>query len=145
MSGEGLESGILLYEGEEENFFLAMIQPPAVPTDTDIPPREYVFIMDVSGSMHGFPIDISKTLLDNLIGHLRITDRFNVVFFAGGSSVLAANSLEATYENKQLAIDMIESMQGSGSTQLLNALNTALGMQGTKIFPEASLLRQMAM
>lgn len=140
LSGEGLESGILLYEGEDENFFLAMIQPPAVPTDSDIPPREYVFIMDVSGSMHGFPIDISKSLLDNLIGHLRITDRFNVVFFAGGSSVLAANSLEANYENKQLAIQMIESMQGSGGTELLSALNRALEMQGTGDFSRSFII-----
>ncbi len=140
LSGENLESGILLFEGEEENFFLAMIQPPANPTDMDIPPREYVFIMDVSGSMHGFPIDISKTLLDNLISNLRNTDRFNVVFFAGRSSILADNSLPATYENKQLAIEMIESMPGSGGTNLLSALNRALEMQGTEDFSRSFVI-----
>ena len=45
-----------------------------------------IYMMDVSGSMYGFPIDISKTLLDNLISNLRITDKFNVVFFAGDQS-----------------------------------------------------------
>ena len=28
-----------------------------------IPPREYVFIVDVSGSMHGFPLDTTKALM----------------------------------------------------------------------------------
>ncbi len=140
LSGETLESGLLLYEGEEENFFLAMIQPPATPSDADIPPREYVFIMDVSGSMRGFPIDISRTLLVDLIGQIRETDRFNVVFFAGGSRVLAASSLPATPENKQLATEMIDSQQGGGGTELLNALNTALGLTGTEDFSRSFVI-----
>ncbi len=140
LSGEALESGLLLFEGKEENFFLAMIQPPATPTDADIPPREYVFIMDVSGSMRGFPIEISKTLLKNLISQIRETDRFNVVFFAGGSKVLATSSLPATMENRQLAIDMIDEQDGGGSTQLLNALNTALNLTGTEDYSRSFVI-----
>jgi Ca-activated chloride channel family protein len=140
LSGKGLESGLLLYEGQDENFFLAMIQPPAIPTDADIPPREYVFIMDVSGSMHGFPIEISKTLLENLISQIRETDRFNVVFFAGGSKVLSTTSLPATAENRQLAIEMINSQEGGGGTELLNALNTALGLTGTEEFSRSFVI-----
>ncbi len=140
LSGDHMESGLLLYEGAEENFFLAMIQPPAYPTDTDIPPREYVFIMDVSGSMRGFPIDISKTLLENLIGGIRETDRFNVVFFAGGSKVLSETSLPATFENRQLATDMIDSQDGGGGTELMNALNTAMNLPGTADFSRSFVI-----
>lgn len=140
LSGNQLETGLLLYEGENENFFLAMIQPPASPTDQDIPPREYVFIMDVSGSMHGFPIEISKALLTDLIRSLRPSDRFNIVFFAGGSAVLSENSLEATEENIQLAIDMLNSMEGSGGTELLNAMNRALNMQGTEDYSRSFVI-----
>ncbi|MEN8156443.1 MAG: VIT domain-containing protein [Bacteroidota bacterium] len=140
LSGDGLESGLLLFEGEEENFFLAMIQPPAIPVDADIPPREYVFIMDVSGSMSGFPIEISKTLLSDLVSHIRETDRFNVLFFAGGSQLLAMASLPATYENRQLAIEMIDSRQGGGGTQLLSALNRALDLEGTEGFSRSFVI-----
>lgn len=48
LAGQQVESGLLLYEGEEENFFLFMAQPPARPEPNQIPP-------DVSGSMRGFP------------------------------------------------------------------------------------------
>ncbi|HEX3007409.1 MAG TPA: hypothetical protein VHO90_07315, partial [Bacteroidales bacterium] len=58
-----IQSGLLLYQGKDENFFLAMVQPPRRVTPQQIPPREYVFIVDVSGSMNGFPIDISKALM----------------------------------------------------------------------------------
>lgn len=140
LSGEGLESGLLLFEGEDENFFLAMIQPPATPTDADIPPREYVFIMDVSGSMRGFPIEVSKTLMTDLLGNIRETDMFNVVFFAGGSNVLSDASLPASSENRQLAIEMVDSQDGGGSTQLINALNTALGLKGTENYSRSFVI-----
>ncbi len=140
LSGEGMESGLLLFESEAENFFLAMIQPPATPTDADIPPREYVFIMDVSGSMHGFPIEVSKTLMTDLLGNIRETDMFNVVFFAGGSKVLSSASLPATPENRQLAIDMVNSQDGGGGTELINALNIALGLPGTEDFSRSFVI-----
>ena len=129
LSGNKPESGLLLYQGQEENFFLAMIQPQRNPMEYEIPPREYIFIMDVSGSMRGFPITVSKTLLVNLISKLRYYDQFNVLFFAGGNQLLAEQSLPANAENIQKAIDMIEQMQGSGGTQLLPALERALNLQ----------------
>lgn len=134
LSGNGLESGLLLFEGDEENFFLAMVQPPRNPTMDQIPPREYVFIMDVSGSMHGFPIDVSKTLLTDLISNLRSYDKFNMLFFAGGNYLLSDNSLYATQENLNLAIDAINNQQGGGGTEILSALERALALPGNEDF-----------
>ena len=57
-------------------------EPPKGVTKKDIPAREYIFIVDVSGSMHGFPLEISKKLLKDLIGHLAPTDRFNLLLFS---------------------------------------------------------------
>ncbi len=132
LSSDRLESGMLLYEGEEENFFLTMVQPPREVDETDIPPREYVFIMDVSGSMNGFPISISKSLLVDLISNLKPSDKFNVMCFAGGSQVLSEKSLDASQENIDKAIDMINNKQGSGGTNMLAALNRALALKGTE-------------
>lgn len=140
LAGEGLESGLLLYEGKEENFFLAMIQPPRRPSEIDIPPRDYLFIMDVSGSMRGYPLDISKALLDDLINNLRVSDRFNVLFFAGGSYVLSEKSLPATVENKERAINAIENRDGGGGTRLLPALEKALDMKGTEDFSRSLVI-----
>jgi Ca-activated chloride channel family protein len=52
-----------------------------------------VFILDVSGSMDGFPLDTARTLIGKLLASLQPRDRFNILFFAGGSSVLAPQSL----------------------------------------------------
>jgi len=128
LAGSAVESGLLLYEGEEENFFLLMTQPPERVALRQIPPREYIFIVDVSGSMNGFPLDISKKLLQDLIGNLRTTDRFNVLLFAGRASLMAEKSLPATPENIRKAINVIDRQEGGGGTELLPALKRALAL-----------------
>lgn len=126
LAGDAIESGVLMYKGENENFFCMMVQPPQQVTNAQIPPREYIFVVDVSGSMDGFPLEISKTLLRNLLSGLRTTDCFNVVLFAGGSTVMSPKSLPATKENITKAIDVIDNQQGGGGTELLPALETSI-------------------
>jgi Ca-activated chloride channel family protein len=129
LDGDRVQSGLLLHEGEKEKYFLLMMQPPRRVSPEEIPGREYVFIVDVSGSMHGFPLEISKKLLQNLIGNLRPADRFNVLLFAGGSSVMAEASLPATPENIQRALSLIDRQKGGGGTELLPALQRALKLK----------------
>lgn len=128
LAGEAIETGLLLTEGEKEKFFLLMLQPPHRVRPEQIPGREYIFIVDVSGSMHGYPLDISKKLLKDLIGNLRPSDTFNVLLFAGGNSVLSERSLPATKENISRAISVIDNQQGGGGTELLPALKRALAI-----------------
>jgi Ca-activated chloride channel family protein len=127
LAGKEIESGLLMTEGEE-NFFLLMVEPPERIRIDEIPPREYVFILDVSGSMHGFPLDTAKSVIRDLIGHLRPTDRFNVILFSGGSRVMAPASLPATEESARRAIQMIDREDGGGGTELAQAVATALAL-----------------
>jgi len=129
LEGDSIQSGLLLYPGEKENFFLLMMEPPEKITPAMIPPREYLFIVDVSGSMHGFPLDVSKTLIDNLLHNLQPEDYFNILFFAGGSEVLSPTPLPATEENRERAIKMLLSQSGGGGTRILDALKKALAME----------------
>ena len=95
-----------------------MAQPPARVKPDEIPPREYVFVVDVSGSMEGFPLATAKQLLSDLIGGLRPTDYFNVVFFSGDSTILSQEPLQANQENISRAVDLISQQRGSGGTEL---------------------------
>lgn len=128
LGGNSIQTGLMLHDGGKEKFFLLMVQPPKRVAERDIPPREYIFLVDVSGSMHGYPLDISKEVLRNLIGGLRATDRFNVVLFAGGSRVMSPTSVNASKENITKAVELIDSEQGGGGTELLAALKRALAV-----------------
>lgn len=128
LAGKTIESGILLQQGKDENFFLAMIEPPARVSNNEIVPREYIFIVDISGSMHGFPLDTAKALLRQLVGSLKPTDTFNVMLFSGDNSVLAPTSLSASRDNIEQAIAVINRQRGGGSTELLPAMRRALAL-----------------
>jgi Ca-activated chloride channel homolog len=128
LTGEQIASGLILYQGKDENYFLYMAQPPARVTNADIPAREYIFVVDVSGSMEGFPLNTSKRLLRDLIGQLQSTDLFNVVLFAGDSTVLSPRSLPADQQNISKAIHLLESQRGSGGTELLAAVKQAMSI-----------------
>lgn len=140
LAGDQIASGLILYQGEDENFFLYMAQPPQRVTNSDIPPREYIFVVDVSGSMEGFPLNISKRLLQDLIGQLRPSDLFNVVLFAGDSAVLSEKSLPADEQNISNAIRLIEQQRGGGGTELLPAIKQAMSVPR-----EASISRSIVL
>jgi Ca-activated chloride channel homolog len=126
LSGKEIQSGLLVYEGPQENFFLLTVQPPERVAAQQIPPREYIFVLDVSGSMHGFPLDTAKLVMKNLIARLKPTDTFNVVLFSGGSRVLAPASLAANTQNVSRAIALIDRLDAGGGTELEAALRKAI-------------------
>ncbi|MCM1124058.1 MAG: VIT and VWA domain-containing protein [Eubacterium sp.] len=126
LNGEQISTGLITSQNEKENTFMLMIQPPERYETEEIPPREYIFVLDVSGSMYGFPLDTAKKLINNLVSGLRETDTFNLILFSGNSLKLAPRSLPATKENINKAIRMINGQDGAGGTELASALEDAL-------------------
>jgi Ca-activated chloride channel homolog len=126
LAGNQINTGLILYQGESENFFLYMAQPPSRVKIEDIPPREYIFVVDVSGSMEGFPLNTAKKLLQDLIGNMRPTDFFNVILFSGDSTALSEKPLQANQENIDRAIDLMNQQRGMGGTELLAAMKQAM-------------------
>lgn len=123
LSGKEITSGLMLYEGKDENFFLAMIDPPKTIKTNQISPREYIFVVDISGSMHGFPLNTAKTMLTELLNNLKPSDTFNVILFSGSNKMLSPQSLPATQDNINNALSIISNFKGSGSTELMPALH----------------------
>ncbi len=128
LSGTKVASGLLLFKGKDENFFLLMAQPPKRVAPADMPPREFIFIMDVSGSQMGFPLEVSKTLMKEMIQGLRPQDRFNVMVFEGSSALWAPESRPATDGNLQSALAFVRAQNAGGGTELRAALQRALDL-----------------
>jgi Ca-activated chloride channel homolog len=141
LAGNQIESGIIVYEDPHgEQYFLGMMQPPERVAPDNIPPREYIFIVDVSGSMSGFPLEISKRLMKELLNGLKPKDKFNIVQFAGGSSTYSKESLYATPENVTKAINYMDNFSGGGGTELLNALHTAMAQNTSEEYSRSFVI-----
>jgi len=110
-------------------YFLLTVQPPARVEPAMTPPRDYLFVMDVSGSMEGFPLNVSKALLREMLLNLREQDTFNVLLFSGGNRVLFDAPAAATPENIAATLALFDAGNfGAGGTELLPALQRALAM-----------------
>ncbi len=140
LADEKIASGLLLHKGDDEKFFLLQVEPPVTVGERDIPERDYVFLIDVSGSMHGFPLNLAKLLFRDLIGSLRSTDTFNVVLFSGGSEVLSSTPLAANPENIAKAIALLSSQGGGGGTELIEGLKTAIALPTEKDISRSLIL-----
>ena len=125
-----VDAGLLLHQGKSTNHFLLQIAPPPRVSLDQIPPRDYVIVLDVSGSMAGFPLDTAKTLLRNLVHGLRTDDTFNVVTFASGMEALADSPLAANPTNLALANQFIDGQHSGGGTELEAALKRSLALPG---------------
>ncbi len=125
LRGNKIQSGLLLYEDKDEHFFTYQMEPTKNVVLEDIPSREYLFIVDVSGSMNGYPLEVSKELMRNLLCNLRPTDTFNVQLFASSATVFSTTPVETNEQNIEAAIRFLSEGQGGGGTQLLNALQEA--------------------
>lgn len=130
LGGDRVDAGLLLHQSGSGGHFLLQVEPPRQVVPDQLPPRDYVMVVDVSGSMTGFPLDTAKALLRDLVRGLKPTDTFNVMYFASGSEVFADGPQAATPERLDDAIRFLEQQRAGGGTELKAALQRALSLPG---------------
>ena len=128
LTGDKISSGMLTYNHGDEKFFMMTVQPPKAYDSAEIPPRDYMFIVDVSGSMSGFPLEVSKELIRNLLSSLNKGDRFNLLLFASGYGVYSEELIEVSASEIDKAIVFMGERHAGGGTQILPAVKEALAM-----------------
>jgi len=129
LAEDKIETGALVYDDGNEKFFTVMIEPPPRPKQSQIPPREYIFLLDVSGSMIGFPLNTAKELIRNLLSKLRKNDYFNLVLFSGDSYRWRDVSQPATEGNINEVLFIVGNQYGGGGTELMEGLKSAYSIK----------------
>lgn len=107
--------------------YLLMVLPPddAAPGHVSMP-RDLVFVIDTSGSMHGTSIAQARRALLLALDRLRPVDRFNVVQFNSTTSALFAGSVEASPGNLAAATRYVAALAANGGTEMRPALEHVL-------------------
>lgn len=107
--------------------FLLMMQPRADMGAEDLAPREYVFVVDASGSMSGWPLDHARAAVRRCLVSMRPTDRFQIVRFAGSADAFAPAPVPASEAEVRRALAWVDVMSAEGGTEFLPALELAMG------------------
>ncbi|MDH3811174.1 MAG: VIT domain-containing protein, partial [Gammaproteobacteria bacterium] len=108
-------------------YHLLMVMPPnqadALPAQM---PRETIFIVDTSGSMHGVSMSQAKRAVDLAIKALKPGDLFNVIEFDSYTTALYPHSMLASASNVAKALGFVQQLQADGGTEMRPALKLAL-------------------
>jgi Ca-activated chloride channel homolog len=107
-------------------YFTLILQPPARLPESDITPKELVFVLDTSGSMMGFPIEKAKELINHALDELYPGDTFNLITFSGDTRILFPEPVFPTVENLRKAREVLNAQHGFGGTEMMSAIRAAL-------------------
>ena len=114
-------------KGASEGTFMAVVTP-----GSDLAPIEggtdWVFVLDVSGSMEGDKIRLLQRGVSKALHGLRPTDRFQLVTFNGAASRLTAGWQDVGAGPLAATDGLIHAMQAGGSTDVHAGLAAAYGV-----------------
>ena len=88
--------------------------------------KEYLFLIDISGSMMGVKLEETKRAVIECLKQLDEGDKFNIIAFDHQFEVMSAHALEYNEKNIQEAEKYINSLRASGGTEILNPIKFAL-------------------
>ena len=88
--------------------------------------KEYLFLIDISGSMMGVKLSETKRAVIECLKQLDEGDKFNIIAFDHQFEVMSAHALEYNEKNMQEAEKYINSLCASGGTEILNPIKFAL-------------------
>ena len=114
----------------EEGYFSLMINPSMKGNKAKPMPRDFVFVMDTSGSMRGPKMEQAKKALKYCINSLGENDRFSMLNFATSISLFRDEFVPANEEFKNIGRKWIEGLDSTGGTAIRDALLAALEIRG---------------
>ncbi len=115
--------------GESEatpGHFSFAVHPRLEVPDGEVMPRELVFVVDTSSSMHGRPMELAKAAMRRALEGLRPTDTFRVLSFADETEALAEEALPATAANRARGQRFVEGLRALGRTRMVQGIEAAL-------------------
>jgi Ca-activated chloride channel homolog len=133
--GQAPTAALFSEEKDGKAYALFMVMPPAVAAvQGHRIPREVIFIIDTSGSMHGHSIEQAKAALQLAVARLSVEDRFNIIQFNSTMDVLFSRAVPATQKNIAMATQYVSRLVAQGGTEMLPALQRALdGKEHTQL------------
>ncbi|MBL8081142.1 MAG: VWA domain-containing protein [Candidatus Obscuribacter sp.] len=123
LSDKEMTANLLTHKVDgEDGYFLLSLAPPLKAAQSV--PKDVVLVADTSGSMQGEKLEQSKKALKYVVTALSPQDRFGIVPFNTDADSFRGQLVQATTDNKRLAVDFIDELEARGGTNIGEALRT---------------------
>lgn len=114
----------------EDGYFIAMITPEEA-EDTFYLPKDFIFVLDNSGSMKGEKIEQAREALIYCLSNLDRRDRFNIIAFEAEVDVFYPRLVQASDDYVTEAKEFAHAIRARGGTNINGALRAALDLVST--------------
>ncbi len=109
-----------------EGTFMLVVTPRDDVVQEEVSGRDIVFVMDISGSMSGEPLEQTRSALEYVIGQLHPDDRFDVVAFDDVQEPVFGALRRADPAARDQAIQSVRRLQSRNGTNILGAVQAAM-------------------
>jgi Ca-activated chloride channel family protein len=113
-------------DAKGQGYFMLMVQPADDERLRQAPPREIVFLVDVSGSMSGNPTAKVIDAMQKFLRLCKAEDTVQVITFANDSRKLFEKPVPVTEENIKEALGFTKGLKGGGGTEMLKGIRMVL-------------------
>jgi Ca-activated chloride channel homolog len=110
----------------EEGTFMLLVTPKDDVQEGEVIGRDVVFVIDISGSMGGEPLERTKWALVHILDQLNPQDRFEIVAFDDSAYPKFRGLVPATSQYCKEGQKLVSELQSQGGTNILNAMEAAL-------------------
>lgn len=121
-----LAAGLTAQAHDGHGVISLLIEPPTATPAVRLTPREMVFVLDVSGSMGGEPLDAMKRFMSQVLTTLRPGDYFRIVVFSNDATSFSPKALPANAESIEQAAHFIRALHTQGGTEMRTGVHAAL-------------------
>ncbi|MEP7285542.1 MAG: VWA domain-containing protein [Chloroflexota bacterium] len=112
---------------DQDGYFVLVASPQLEAKKDEVIQKDFVFVLDCSGSMSGQKAIQAKTALNKILDALNPGDRFAVITFSSGVTAYSTDLLAADFAERDKAKDWVLNFPVNGGTNINEALLTALG------------------
>ena len=130
VSDKDVSMSLLTHRGTPDaaGYFLLLISPKYDVKKTDILEKDFIFVLDRSGSMEGEKIEQAKAALRFCMRNLNDGDRFNLISFHTDVEPFS-KKLVPVKDKREEALAFISHIDAQGGTNINDALLTALAAE----------------
>ncbi len=128
VSGDAIRTASWSSADGDSQIALITLIPPRLTFDGDPAPREFIFVMDRSGSMSTDPMEQAKNALRACLRGLNPQDTFAIQAFDNQIEWFSQAAQAVTQANIDLADRWLDTIHSRGGTEILPAIDAALAL-----------------
>jgi len=141
LKDNAIGSNIFSYSNGQDEFFVATFSPVLEDLGSEQIGKDFVFLIDTSGSMSGLKMTQARDALLSIIDRLFVDDRFGVIEFNSVASA-AQSELVSRTDNSAVANlkNWVSNLVASGGTNIFDALTQGMNMFDINLRPKVLVL-----